>query len=1509
MTVSTTVTQNTFSGDGSTVTFPFTFFCLFNSWVTCFLSNISTGAFTVTLNTDQSASPGGTVTFTTAPPAGSANVLIKRSTPQTQLTNYTEYNPFPALSHMSALDQLTAEVQDLAASISSQAIPPLVAGDVLSNDGTNLLWVPQSGGGGGGVDIIGPPAAALAYGAEITGAGAVLQLGIADVANPGMVVPNAQQAFSGLKTNADDFAGKNDIRTYGAVNGGTLIANDAAAVLNAMLADGLDQADIPPGVFLCGQPILVSSPFQYNGRGSRVSTLKISTTPPDGTHIPAFAGILLFPTGGGLYTPGYGASLIAGTTQSLNVWSGATHQNAGTTLYLHAAGVWSNLSGLSAWCGQGWINVTSVDGGIGTVMQSAGWLTSGASFNTGAFKFDVMDGGAGPYLAGQLTTSTGVHTWTTAANSIVYGTTAHVEWDYNGAFLDVYINGVNVVHSAVTGAIVQQPWEAVNIGAELTLGPQSGQIIYNAANCQLGGWRFSNIVRHTGTGSFTPPTSAYAWDANTLALWNLDQGNPTFEPWVILQAQCPGSVLPMKHYAHQLTGNFTQGPIGISGLQLDCSSMGMGLISSGAPFSTPDDVLVVNPNKVGIGVYGGESYAWRSGPLMSISCLNGVGIDLWSATGACHSIMDQYSAIGCSVTGMTIGAIVIQPSGNVIVPVRFTSGGGALESLEISGLTIDFELLVQNCLAGIVLDNTISNIKVKTSNVTAFAFRGTTLPCVLCDGSPLSAIFENCFFDQDALPNRQIFKKTTAEAKQFVGPITVKNSQLGPIGNGPWSLSPNFVVQDQATQRNNIVGLSTSDELANNISGTFNLLDPFTSAQVRFLNEEPDGNYQVICFPQVSNGGTPAVNSLIPTSFTTSKEGFTVNFKVAPGSGIQNTYVYFLLRTYGPPLAFEYTPGAGSFTNPLAGQTGDWAAGVTIKPASGNVFIYDSAYTTTTILESGTTPGTNFWEFALINGGAGGGGGLTAGANAVGLALDSYIADGQLVGVMNPGTHNMALYSESGQLSLYLDGTTRLVGTSGPLTQASLIYTAQRWNGSQPLSGVATLRNVKIATRLDQVITTEADSGPGTQAQAAFFGDDFTLGYVTTTGGFASQLAENRYGTTYYWLAAAYELQVTNNTTTGTIGLKDTFWAPWGSGQTDFAAIFVMCGIYDLLNAGTPGAPPVGSAAADIWAVLETIFIGGPSTATWAPPTLNTHAWAGYVAPTSGTATCVIDGISFACPFTTDSQTTIANLITLVSANATITSLVTLASITQSPGDYFMAITAIAPGASGNGISVSTDGANGARWYTGPFNVGTTYGGADTTITINGITLVTNFTTNATNTVNAAIAAIAGNGTLNALVTGSLVAGQMLLTANNPGLAGNAITIECTSPEDPFSGDQTLSFWVTPPLVSGVPGTMVGGYNGSIQTSIPAYLCNIPPFGNDSQYTAPKDAQRTSLNATIASFCSAHPGLMTLVDIDGTVRDPAAHQNILASYLAADNLHLNNAGHAAVYSLITAFLP
>lgn len=167
MTISSEQSTQSYSGDGSTVTFPYgyPFFALDEvkvelratdgTIITPIYNGAGTYDYTVsgTFDAETSRYPnGGSVTFNTAPPSGYTIALFREVT-LTQETDYVANDAFPAETHENALDKLTMIAQQLrddadkslrftATETADPTVPPVGANQYLRSNvsGDALAW-------------------------------------------------------------------------------------------------------------------------------------------------------------------------------------------------------------------------------------------------------------------------------------------------------------------------------------------------------------------------------------------------------------------------------------------------------------------------------------------------------------------------------------------------------------------------------------------------------------------------------------------------------------------------------------------------------------------------------------------------------------------------------------------------------------------------------------------------------------------------------------------------------------------------------------------------------------------------------------------------------------------------------------------------------------------------------------------------------------------------------------------------------------------------------------------------------------------------------------------------------------------------------------------------------------------------------------------------------------------------------------------------------------------------
>ena len=110
MTVSSTTNRITYNGDGITVAFACPYF-LSNSDLKVYVDGVLKTLTTDYTVTGAGVESGGTVTFVSAPPSGTGNVIILRDVDQLQATDLPSNDPFPSKTVETALDKLTMLLQ------------------------------------------------------------------------------------------------------------------------------------------------------------------------------------------------------------------------------------------------------------------------------------------------------------------------------------------------------------------------------------------------------------------------------------------------------------------------------------------------------------------------------------------------------------------------------------------------------------------------------------------------------------------------------------------------------------------------------------------------------------------------------------------------------------------------------------------------------------------------------------------------------------------------------------------------------------------------------------------------------------------------------------------------------------------------------------------------------------------------------------------------------------------------------------------------------------------------------------------------------------------------------------------------------------------------------------------------------------------------------------------------------------------------------------------------------
>lgn len=506
-----------------------------------------------------------------------------------------------------------------------------------------------------------------------------------------------------------EFGAQPDYQTFGTFDCSP--AFDAA--VTAALADvhGIQNTPsqtfgVPTGQFWTSRPIWFPAGLQARllGAGKYCSIIVRGVGDPVGNPglVQGFFGpVVSFGSALGGATPTYGAPLV-GAGRSL-VLSDA----AATYIILNDGYWWSHLSSLSQLALEFKTKISSLGGTNTVLIGSRGTLTNVAG-PTVALGVYLRDTGTGPFLQFILTTTSGQNNVVMANNSFTLNVTHDISANYDGGHFDCYLDGVNVGHVACSGNPVQGVTEGVSIGR----GGSEFSATWSTCNGFIDSIRLSNVARHTGVGSFTPPVTRLTWDANALALFNWDQGDPPVgSPWIFgYHAQQPGFSGQVPHYCRI----FKAGP--------DMEISDIALIGS-----LPLDIQGCALSKVSRVFLQGGSY-WGGMVAMSANGFytNVEDVQIFNTFGIIGAALAVESAKDINVVGGPVGlwlgagdydGVSCQPvTSSVLGFICGYYGQGIFSALNIHNCGVDAEVVLNGWITGMLVDGvSLTNFQMDVS--------------------------------------------------------------------------------------------------------------------------------------------------------------------------------------------------------------------------------------------------------------------------------------------------------------------------------------------------------------------------------------------------------------------------------------------------------------------------------------------------------------------------------------------------------------------------------------------------------------------------------------------------------------------------------------------------------------------------------------------------------------------------------------------------------------------------
>lgn len=291
------------------------------------------------------------------------------------------------------------------------------------------------------------------------------------------------------------------------------------ALNSTLITGGLLRRHIflPPGTYKTDKPIVVNTPAtEIEGAGKYSTSIQTS----------GYAGPTIF-MGSSLPFP-YNPNDISAGLGSVTLTD-----NAANYINLRRYGQPWDLNGKSQFSMDILVRVPSPQTASRFIISSSGSDYDGVYASAfelvtedSAFGFSDVNMG----LRFHLTTSvTGIVDMRTPAGVLVPGNSfRHIRCDYDGAHMRMFLDGYVIVSQAVTGTIVQQPFEAVALGLGFTTGPDAA----GSANAPPTGMRVASLREgwvSRGSSNFTPPIGKYVEDGSTKFLMNFDISDGPFQ--------------------------------------------------------------------------------------------------------------------------------------------------------------------------------------------------------------------------------------------------------------------------------------------------------------------------------------------------------------------------------------------------------------------------------------------------------------------------------------------------------------------------------------------------------------------------------------------------------------------------------------------------------------------------------------------------------------------------------------------------------------------------------------------------------------------------------------------------------------------------------------------------------------------------------------------------------------------------------------------------------------------
>lgn len=255
---------------------------------------------------------------------------------------------------------------------------------------------------------------------------------------------------------------------------------------------------LPAGNYLCFSPLrLNSSRVKLKGDGRKITITKWAFSGP---VLTVANSLIVVPTTAGITTSGGVSFSFAAGDLTTGHYSLRDHQGG-------------EIDGLPTLTAEMFVRPTALLSNT-NLMSSGAFRLSGEAYTSTLNMLYLADGS----VAASLRTTSGTASLSAPPGSIQVGVRKHVAMSWDGTTIRLFIEGIQQSSAALSGTIIQEPFQDFVIGQVPQFWPQTGALTSPPTGA-LDAVRLSDSGLYTS--NFTAPTTKLSQTSNTRLLLNL----------------------------------------------------------------------------------------------------------------------------------------------------------------------------------------------------------------------------------------------------------------------------------------------------------------------------------------------------------------------------------------------------------------------------------------------------------------------------------------------------------------------------------------------------------------------------------------------------------------------------------------------------------------------------------------------------------------------------------------------------------------------------------------------------------------------------------------------------------------------------------------------------------------------------------------------------------------------------------------------------------------------------